>query len=408
MKSMISCCLGRVRASTLSVASFLLLLILPWGSGAQKDDVKLYHHYAHQLLQGRALYSEVPVEYPPWAVPLFVVPGALTTTLWQFAVAFVLLMGAFEWLQRRAMGSVAQHPRSQLLWMTLGSSLLYYTYLKRFDVAAAALCTVALCRLVRRPGSRAAWAFLAAAIGCKLYPVVLLPLCLRYSAAQGVGRRRLLQQLGVAVGLGLLTLGLIYLVAGNSCLNWLLYHRDRGLHVASTYAAAAFATCGLGCHLKTGIHFGCFQIEAPWADRCAAWAPLVTLAALTLSYGRVLPALRRAEDLWRGAFALVVALLLASKVFSPQYMIWLLPLGAMAASAGAKVDRVLGTALVVCCALTAEMFPGETAMAGGNLLKQVCLVSRSLILLGLWGRVCWRPLQVAAPSWQAEEKLEAA
>jgi hypothetical protein len=394
MKSFFTRCLQHLRTSYLCVTSFLLLLILPWGSGAQKDDVKLYYHYAHQLLQGRVLYSEVPVEYPPLAVPLFVVPGALTTTLWQFAVAFVLFMSVFEWLQRRAMTKLTQHPRSHLLWMTAGSSLLYYTYLKRFDVAAAALCTVALCQLVKRPDSRAAWAVLAAAIGCKLYPVVLVPLCLRYSAAQGTSKKRLLQQLGVAAGLGLLTLGIVYAVAGHSCLNWLLYHRDRGLHVASTYTAGAIAALGLGCHIKIGMHFGCFQIEAPWADRCAAWAPIITLAALALSYSRVLPTLRRAEDLWRGAFALVVALLLTSKVFSPQYMIWLLPLGAMAASTGAKVDRVLGAALMVCCALTAEMFPGETPMANGHLLKQVCLVVRSCILLGLWGRICWGSLRM--------------
>ena len=205
-------------------------------------------------------------------------------------------------------------------------------------------------------------------------------------------------------GLGLLTLGIVYAVAGHSCLNWLLYHRDRGLHVASTYSAGAIAALGLGCHIKVGIHFGCFQIEAPWADRCAAWAPLVTLAALALSYSRVLPTLRRAEDLWRGAFALVVALLLTSKVFSPQYMIWLLPLGAMAASTGAKVDRGLGAALMVCFALTAEMFPGETPMANGHLLKQVCLVLRSCILLGLWGRICWGSLRVPSPDWEAIAK----
>jgi hypothetical protein len=358
-------------------------LALSWAGG--NSDVRLYHAWATRLLEGGLPYRDVPIEYPPLAVLLFWLPGLVARAFPAYLAAFMLLMAAFDGLQRAVLwGSLS---RRRLLFAALFALLaapLYYTYYKRFDVAAAACTSLALGALVRRPASLGAWAWLALGASIKLYPMVLAPLALCYSHHRGVPWRRLSGQVACALALGIALLGACYAIAGDASLAWLAYHRDRGLHLASTYASGGIAWQGLGVPVPTELRFGANQVMTPWAAWWARWAGGFTAAAVAVTLGAYARHVTAPAALWRGAAALVLALMVFSKVLSPQYFVWLVPVACMACVTTRSFDYLLAGLMVLAGVLTAQTFPGEGRIYEGDVAKQLALLARNGLLVWMW------------------------
>lgn len=383
-----------------------LLLVVPWllPWGGTASDVQLYAHYAARMVAGEVPYVDIFIEYPPIAVVLFylprlVVPGSA------YVAAFLGAMGAVElawkWLLWRRLTCDAQRGAFVLL-CTLAGAALYYTYLKRYDMVAAAATAGVLDLAARRPASRIPWVLGALAASLKVYPVVLVPVLLLYGRQHGVGVWRQAAQLGTVACTAAAVQGAAWGLWGPASLSWWTYHHDRGLHLASTYSAVALAWRGWGTPLPIEVAFGSWQVATGWAHACAQAAPWVTAAALGVTWAAYSRRCRTPADLWRGAAASVIALLLCSKVFSPQYMIWLVPLVAMASvlspprgGAGPPGDRWLAAGLLAACILTAMTYPNEYRIAEGQMSKQVSLFLRDGVLVGLWLRLGgWPPMLV--------------
>lgn len=375
--------------------------LLPWGSTA--SDVHLYAAYAARMVAGEVPYVDIPIEYPPLAALLFYLPR-LGVGHTAYVTTFILAMGAVElgWkrLLWRQLPGAAQRG-ALLLLCTLAGAALYYTYLKRYDMVAAAATAWVCAHTARRPASLAPWIVGALAVACKVYPVVLVPVLLLYGRHQGVTWGRQLQQLGAAALTALAVQGAALCLWGPASLRWWTYHQERGLHLASTYSAVALAWRGWGKPLPTEVAFGSWQVAAGWAHACAQAAPWVTVAALGVTWVAASRRCRTPADLWCAASASLIALLLCSKVFSPQYMIWLVPGVAMASvlssrrPAGLPFDPWLAGGLVAACVLTAMTYPNEYRIAEGQVTKQVSLLLRDLALVGLWVRLGgWPPMLV--------------
>jgi hypothetical protein len=299
-------------------------------------DLEIYRRYGVQLLAGGALYRDVPIEYPPLAivpmlVPFVGTPAAeldLLAYTWRFlaaAGALAIATGALLW--RATSGDMV----AVALWGSL-VGLSWVAVAFRYDLWPAVPTMVAIVVATRRPGL----AGLALGVGTmlKLFPAfVLAVLAVRSIVERDRGS---LARLGAGFGLLVaLTGGWAWLVAGPDSLDWLRYQEERGLQIESVGASIL-----LGLHVVAGLpvvrnhEFGAVQIVAPGSAELVAISPVLQLlllaAVLFLSARRFRLERRQLGQISLPALALsavaaIVAPLLASKVLSMQYVVWLLP-----------------------------------------------------------------------------------
>src|SRR5262249_32635378 len=163
----------RAAAFTLAALVFFFSLVLLHThhfTAHRIVDTPIYESYGHQIRDGAVPYRDFAVEYPPGALPVFVLPtyghdyeltfGWLMAAFALACVALVALSGAPWW----SVGFVAVSP---LLIGSLAAS--------RYDFWPAALLAGALAALLA-DRHRLGWGLLGAAVAAKLYPLVLLPL----------------------------------------------------------------------------------------------------------------------------------------------------------------------------------------------------------------------------------------
>ncbi len=373
--------------AAMTALAFLTGLIGPAG------DIVLYAYYAEQAWHGRHFFTNMPIEYPPLNALLFMVPQVVVALLPQTSYygVFLVLGAVTDLLQKRAIVGLGGTWRQALQIALLAAActaVLGYTYLKRFDVFAAALTTWTLVRLSRRPDDVWAWALWAMATACKLYPGTLAPLLVGYSFHQKVPRRRILAQLGIGAGVLVVIHAAATLYGGMGAWSWVAYMRNRGLQLASVYTAIGILLDNWGRPVPMFFAFGCIQVRTAWSAFCVSSSPFFTVGLMLITWWRTWSLRGTSQGLWQAAVACVVALLLTSKVLSPQYIIWLVPLLSVAAVLP-RSDWVLAVLALLLCLTTAALFPYELEIGEGKMLRQGVLIARSAILVAIWAWVCF-------------------
>jgi uncharacterized membrane protein len=319
------------------------LLLFPHIARWHTLDLSIYYNYSLQLLQGATPYRDFAIEYPPFALVPFTLPrlGAPRALLGfadyvlRFLFVNVLLCSvialAIDWLASRRFAGRAP-------WIALA----FYAALVavcapllpwRYDIFPAALAALAvLCVLRDRPAWAGVWAGLG--IAAKLYPVVFVPIFGLYYLA-GRDWRALLRMLaGCVLAVMLCTLPFLF-TAQASLFTFLKYHSLRGLQLESLPAGVIVLLHALGLTpAQLAFNYGALHIASPWSAAILAWLPVAFLALFGLvsagawgrfreeyaAGGRVAP-----ETLIAYLFAALLAFIATNKVFSPQYIIWLLP-----------------------------------------------------------------------------------
>jgi hypothetical protein len=138
---------------------------------------------------------------------------------------------------------------------------------------------------------------------------------------------------GVAEGAGLAVavvaaILLPYLIAAPHGIAWALRRQlDRPLQVES-FPAAFFAVAHLiaGVHLHVVKSAGSDNLVGSWPDLASTLSGVVTALAVLAVYVVYARSSRTREELAVASVAAVTAYVAFSKVFSPQYLIWLIPL----------------------------------------------------------------------------------
>jgi hypothetical protein len=318
----------------------LIVIVLTTGpafSGVM-SDLRVYFDDGGRLLRGAVPYRQFPLEYPP----LSLVPMSLPRLAWPFgtpteqvfAWLFALMEGCLAVVVSRLMRGVADDPRRAvatwaLLVAAAGASIAW-----RYDLWPAAFVLGALVATERgRPGL----AGVALGIGTmlKLFPIVVLPILAARSVVlhEWAGLRRLL--VGAVVTIGLV-MGIAFAVAGSDSFQWLTYALDRGLQLESTGSGILLLLHAVaGQPFEVVYDFGTLQVAAPGADLLVAATPFLELLLVTAVGATALRRFRRdaarlgavpVGSLATGVVAVLVALVVASKVFSVQYVVWFLPL----------------------------------------------------------------------------------
>ena len=349
-------------AAGLFLACFGLVHTWFWAHG-ELVDWPIYQSYGSAIVDHhRVPYRDFAVDYPPGALPVFIVPawfGDYANALeWVMAACGVALVGVLAFVRREAAYYAALAP------LLVGSLIL-----SRFDLWPALLLVVALAALLAGRDSLG-WAFLGAAVAAKLWPLVVVPPALLWSARRGHARSTL-------VGLAVAAVAFVpfAVIAPHGVWHTLSSQFSRPLQVESL-GAAFLTTFG---HPGIVSTHGSQNIAGHGAlAALLSAAGTITVIATWIAFARG-PATR--DRLVRYAAAAVCAFVAFDKVLSPQYLLWLIPLVPLV-----RGRRGLGATalLTVACVLTQVWFPQRYFAYADDFRLAWVVLLRDLVLVALF------------------------
>ena len=340
-------------------------------------DTGLYEKYGDATAHGAVPYRDFRLEYPPAALPAFILPS----------LGHEGDRAAYDrWFDREmllcwclVLLGVALISRSPVPLAVVAATpvLVGPVMFSRFDAWPTALAVLALAAFVRS-WFRAAAVLLGVAIAAKLWPFVLLPvLAVRRGWAFAAGT--------VAVAAAIF-LPFVVLAPGGV---WHSFHQQlfRPLQIESFGGAVLIAVHRLfGTRLGIQSTFGSQNLIGPGTHAVAVASSIVLVAALVFVW-------LRGRELLPSAAACVVALLAFGKVFSPQFVLWVVPFGVLLPELAAP------TLVVAALLLTQSYFPRHywELATGFNSRQALEVLARDLVVVGLFAFSAWRSRTAPAP-----------
>jgi hypothetical protein len=317
------------------VASWLFVSFLPAFSLWLVGDVRFYDTWG-ALMAGHAVpYRDFRIEYPPGALPMFLGPvylrkvaGYYSTYYFWFRVELLVigLLAVYAMAYALAqLGASRRRAYAALCVAGIAPALLGPIAFSRYDYWPALLTVAAVAALAaRRP--TVACGFAAAGAVAKIYPIVIVPIALielwRSQGARAAARGAAFV---VAVG-GAMTIPLV--AAAPHGVSWALHRQlSRPLQVESLGAvifAAAHQIAGVHLHVVKSA--GSDNLIGSGPDLAATLSSIATVIAVLAVYALYWRSGRTREQIVAACAAAVTAYIAFSKVFSPQYLVWLMPL----------------------------------------------------------------------------------
>ena len=376
-----------MRAAALALVAvgfFVTLLPGPWGAD-DVTDLPIYAAYADAFLAGALPYRDVPFEYPPLAAPLLALPGlggnyepAFGLLALALACAVVLLAGA---IAVRTGGD----RREALLAAAALPLLLGAIVRARFDLAPVALVLGGLL-LVCSARPRAGMAALGLGAATKLFPLLIAPVVLAWLVARG--QRRAAAESAAVLAIVLLAIfGAAAALSPAGLVDSLTYHVERPVQVESTPAVVLNALGALGAEEPRPVHsHGSDGLLHPASGLVSGGFMALlaaTLVGLVLGVGR---GRSGTLELVLASLTAVAAFAAFGKVLSPQFLIWVAPLGALAL---AWRMHALAAAVAAASLLTLVEFPARYEDVLARTPTALTLVAaRDIALVGVVVLAC--------------------
>ncbi len=289
-------------------------------------------------------FHALPLEYPPLTLLIF--SPALLAPLAYYQMTFAIFMALVAvfmyWLLLR------YAPRGAALafaaYLLLGA---WATAEARFDLVPAVLTLLCVIATTRK---RWTFAYIALALAflLKLYPLLFLP-ALFIAEQQDAGRLSRLQQPVTPASLAaeiwrtlcgfrqwrwkntLIFFALLLGITGafalldfqGAVLSQLSYFADRPVQVEASASPILFLAAHFGVPSHTAYTFGSINIVSPLGEPVS----LIFGGLLVLGYLYTLFLQWRSKlDITQAFIAILLVFIVTGKVFSPQYLMWLMPL----------------------------------------------------------------------------------
>jgi hypothetical protein len=389
---------GLAVAATLVAAALFLVGwgVLHRGFFAQDPivDTPTYERYGSAMDDGKVPYRDFAVEYPPGALPVFLIPALGDPSSETFRVRFESLMAFFGQalivclaVALVALGASRGWLIGALCFAALAPVALGPVVLSRFDLWPAALTAAALCALVTGR-LRLGHVALGAAIAAKLYPAVLAPLAVIY-VWRRQGRREALLCTGLLLAVVVLVFAPFVAIAPGGVWDSLWNQASRPLQIESLGAGfllVAHHVFGTGVAMETS--HGSQNLAGTAPDVLAVGQTVLQAAALLATWILFARGPANPSRLLLASAAALVAFVSLGKVLSPQFLIWLIPvIPLVVGRRGLAAATLLAAALV----FTQLWFPyryWDLALQFGTLESWLLLV-RDLVLVALLGVLLW-------------------
>ena len=356
------------------------------------NDLSIYRQAGEALLRGEIPYRDFFIEYPPGSLLVFAAPALFSTdelgyiTLFSsemaLALAATLVLTALA--ARRLRGFWAWVVPA--LTFSAAAIMLYPVAATRYDAVVA--LTLALATFCATLGGRylaLAYASLGLGAATKLVPALAtVPLAL---ARRGAAR-------GYAIFFGVLAVFFApaLLLGGGGFLQNLAYHANRGLQVESLTASVLMK---LGWVNEVAFTYGAFEVRGRGVEFARSLSLPITGALLLITaffmYREYRSGRSGLGNFPRYTAALILAFMLGSKVLSPQYVIWLLPLVPLGAGGGVAQIGV-SVAFLAVCWTTTQVYPVHyDDLLDGRFPGPDLLLARNLLLVVLWSLLLLLP-----------------
>ena len=368
------------------LGSWVVLGHLWYHSTPELVDTPGYEQYGDAMAAGHVPYRDFRLEYPPGALLPFVAPeltarpgdyGSYTHAFERWMAGAGVLLILFTVAAVRALNATPLRAIGALALVAASPLLLGTVVLTRFDLWPAALTVAALAALLAGREELGAIA-LGAAIATKLYPAVLVPVGIIW-VWRLHDRERVLRWLALVTA----TCTAVFLpfaaIAPGGLGHSFSVQLHRPLQIESLGASVLIAlhhVAGLGISVRSD--HGSQNIESTGAGAASivtTLAAVAVLCAIWLAFARG-PVQR--ERLVAAAAASVATFIAFGKVFSPQFMMWLIPLVPLVRS---RIAPVLFTAALV---LTQLWFPAHYwALTTLEPRESWLLFARNLVVVAL-------------------------
>ncbi|HSW58739.1 MAG TPA: glycosyltransferase family 87 protein [Dehalococcoidales bacterium] len=346
----------------------------------QYTPTGIFFDFATSIIQGQMPYRDFALEYPPFSLLFFILPRLLTdqwiifSVLYQMETWIFALLGL--WYVYKIARRLGKSPWQLMAPYTAGILVIGPIIGQQYDIFPAVMTLISVYYFWTGK-HKTAWIWLALGVMTKLYPAVLAPVYLIIYL-----KNRQIRPLisGVAAfGIVCLSILLPFLIAGPQYLMSLVdYHSLRNIQLESLYSSILLVCYKTGLlQVSLSYEFGSWNLAGSLANILTSLSVYVQGASLLLVYFFIWRQVKPGKSQFTRCglyFILVLAVLLfTSKVFSPQYIIWLLPALPLVFSQG---RRVIWTIFGLIGILTYLIFPV-------NYLKLLELETVPVILLFL-------------------------
>lgn len=347
--------------AALGLAWLATVVAPPW-SDLSVTDFETRRGFAERMVTGELPYRDFAFEYPPLAAPAIVLPGLIGVTRAAYEVGFGVSMLAaalcLMWVCAGLARASDGDPLRAMLGIAIAPLLLGAVIRTHFDLVPTAVTALALLALIRE---RVAVGFLVLGAGAltKGFSLAAAPAALAWVAGRS-GRAGALR--GGAALAATLAAGAAVAVAlsPSGALDALGYQLARPIQVESVQGTALLAVAGIAGEPVTSVtSHGSGAFLSPASGLLGALFGALLLGVVTVL---AVMAHRAASGPWSTrALALaslgsVAAFAAGARVLSPQFLIWLTPLLALAL---AWRMRALAAAVAAACVLTLAEFPSR-------------------------------------------------
>lgn len=377
-----------------------------WTQGKMLDT-PIYAGYAQHMKDGQLPYRDFVETYPPLALPIFLIPGLIAgqhftgyTEVFE-AIMLVCGLGAvgLASFMVAEMGVTGKRLFAVIGLGGLTPLLIGSVILSRYDLWPTVLTVGALAALYYDM-PRTGFAFLALGVAAKAYPLVLLPLAAIY-VGRSIGRRALLESLGVFLGLLLVTCLPFALLAPHGFWDSINSQTGRPLQIESLGATIwLFAHQVLGTHLHIYFTHGSDNLDGHASLQFGTVMSVLQIVSILGIFGIYALGQASKERLLLWSSAAVCAFIVFDRVLSPQYLLWLVPLVMLVVPSRRGLYAVI--LLAASMALTQIWFPHHfVGLKHFQPLESWGVIARDLVLLALFGTLAWPDV----PVWSSVKAL---
>lgn len=347
--------------------------------------------------QGPVLpYIHMGVEYPPVNIPFIMAPRLISDQPFDYYSLYAVEMGMLAllslagglWIADRVLRLTPSEISTYLAFSALGLLALGNLFTTRLDLILTFFLMAALLAAFQGRAILSG-ALLALAAGAKLFPLLLVPLFAIYFWTRAEKKKAWHFVLSWTSATALIFIP--WAVMGGERF-WVMFwfHGTRPIQVETTYTSFLLLSHYIfGSPIGINHLQGSFNLVTAHTELFKAVSSLATLAMsaiITLSYFRSARGLgsekEQAALLIRAVLTFLLALMLVSKVFSPQYLIWLWPLAFLVWDKDRRAYQALA---LTCLLLTQMVYPilYSELVSSLEIGASLFLIARNFTLLAL-------------------------